>query len=112
MPMRYEIVAREGVIGWSELEFGDPPSGLAYGRFHPSDVYRSASHAGPDAELHARPEGTDEFFRASGGVFIQDLSADHGTEEIKVSVVGLDADTYEQYFSAHLEMYERQFRST
>ena len=109
--MRYEVVAREGVIGWSELEFGDPPSGLAYGRFHPSDYYRSSSHAGPDAELHARPEGTDAFFRVSGGVFIEDLSPDHGTEGIEVSVVGLDADSYEQFFSKHLEAYEQQFRS-
>ena len=108
--MRYEVVAREGVIGWSELEFGDPPSGLAYGRFHPSDLYRSASHAGPDADLHARPEGTDEFFRATGGVFIEDHSSDHGPEGLEVSVVGLDADTYEQFFPEHLKVYEQQFR--
>jgi hypothetical protein len=109
--MRYEVLAREGVIGWSELEFGDPPSGLAYGRFHPSDLYRSSRHAGPDAELHARPEGSDELFRTSGGVFIEDLSSDHGPEAIEVSVVGLDADTYERYFPEHLKAHEQQFRS-
>lgn len=109
--MRYEVVAREGVIGWSELEFGDPPSGLAYGRFHPSDLYQPSTHAGPDADLHARLEGSDEFFRASGGVFIEDLSPDHGPEGIEVSVIGLDADTYERYFPEHLTVYEQQFRS-
>jgi hypothetical protein len=108
--MRYEVVTREGVIGWSELEHGDPPSGLVYGRFYPSELYRSSSHAGPDADLHARPEGNDEFFRATGGVFIEDHSSDHGPEGIEVRIVGLVADTYEHFFPEHLEVYERQFR--
>ena len=108
--MRYEVLTREGVIGWSELEHGDPPSGLAYGRFHPSDLYRSSSHAGPDADLHARPAKTDKLFRATDGVFIEDHSSDHGPDAIEVSVVGLDADTYELLFPEHLEVYERQFR--
>lgn len=109
--MRFEMVTPEGTIGWSELEHGDPPKGLAYGRFHPTALYQASRHAGPDADLHARPEGSEEYFRPSGGVFIEDLSAEFGPEEIEVSVIGLDAETYERFFPEHLTVHEQQFRS-
>src|SRR5262245_37185383 len=99
--MRYEVLSREGRIGWSELEFGDPPMGVAHGRFHPSDLYRSSSHAGQNTDLRARPEGSDEFFQPTGGVFIEDLSSEFGPEGIEVSVLGLDADTYRRFFPRH-----------
>ena len=109
--MRYEVLSGGSCIGWSELEFGDPPMGVAHGRFHPSDFYRSALHAGPEADLRARPEGSDEFFQPSAGVFIEDLSAEFGPEGIEVSVLGLDAQVYRRFFSHHVQSYENQFRS-
>jgi hypothetical protein len=109
--MRYEVLPGDTQIGWSELEFGDPPMGVAHGRFHPSDHYRSSSHAGSNTDLRARPEGSGEFFQPSGGVFIEDLSADFGPEGIEVSILGLDGATYRRFFPHHVKTYEEQFRS-
>ena len=61
--MRFEVLSGDTRIGWSELEFGDPPMGVAHGRFYPSDFYRSSRHAGLDGDLRARPEGSEEFFK-------------------------------------------------
>jgi hypothetical protein len=109
--MRYEVLSGDARIGWSELEFGDPPMGVAHGRFHPSDLYRASSHAGPNADLRARPEGSEQFFQPSAGVFIEDLSSEFGPEGIEVNVIGLDAGTYERVFPHHLKKYEEQFHS-
>jgi len=108
--MRYEILSGGSCIGWSELEFGDPPMGVAQGRFYPTDLYQSAIHAGPDRDLRARPEGSDEFFQPSAGVFIEDLSAELGPDGIEVSVLGLDAEVYQQFFPQHVKAYENHFR--
>ena len=109
--MRYEVFSGEFCIGWSELEFGDPPMGVAHGRFYPSDLYLSSRHTGPDADLRARPEGSQDLFQPSGGVFIEDLSADFGPEGIEVSILGLDEPTYRRFFSHHVKTYEDQFPS-
>jgi hypothetical protein len=108
--MRYEVLSREARIGWSELEFGDPPMGVAHGRFHPSDLYQSARHAGPNADLRARPEGSDEYFQPAGGVLIEDLSSEFGPEGIEVTVLGLDAATYQRFFPQLVKTHEDQFR--
>jgi hypothetical protein len=42
--MRYEVFAGDVVIGWSELEKGDPPMGVALGVLHPG----TATGAGRD----------------------------------------------------------------
>jgi hypothetical protein len=74
-------------------------------------VRRPSRHAGANADLRARPEGSAEFFRPIGGVFIQDLSADLGPEGIEVSILGLDGESYRRFFPKHARAYEDQFRS-
>ena len=107
--MRCEVFFGDALIGWSELEHGDPPTGVAYGRFFPSELYVQSAHAGSDVGLRARLEGEEEFFRAKG-VHIEDLCDDFGPEEIEVSVIGLESETYEHYFPHHVKNYEQQFR--
>ena len=109
--MRFEVLSGDTRIGWSELEFGDPPMGVAHGRFYPSDFYRSSRHAGLDGDLRARPEGSEEFFKPSGGVFIEDLSTEFEPEGIEVSILGLDAETYSRFFPHHVKTYDDQFPS-
>jgi len=90
--VRFEILAGDVVIGWSELESGDPPMGVALGRLHFTPAYGSAPVA---TALHVRPEG-EPFFEPCGGVFITDLRDELGDDAIEVSVLGLDAQTYAQ----------------
>jgi hypothetical protein len=107
--MRCEVFSGDALIGWSELEHGDPPMGVAYGRFIPSELYVPAVHAGSDVGLRARPEGEQAFFPAKG-VHIEDLCDDFGPEEIEVSVLGLESAAYLHYFPDHVRNYEQQFR--
>jgi hypothetical protein len=106
--MRFEVHFGDVLIGWSELEFGDPPRGIAYGRFFPAASYVSSVHAGPDVVLHMRPEGGEEFSQRATGVHIEDLSADFGPEAIEVSIVGLEFDAYEHLFAHHVKAYKMQ----
>jgi hypothetical protein len=107
--MRCEVFFGDALIGWSELEHGDPPMGIAYGRFIPSVLYVPATHAGSEVALRARPEGEDQFFPAEG-VHIEDLRDDFGPEEIEVTVLGLGSVAYAHYFPDHVRNYEQQFR--
>ena len=85
--------------------------GVAHGRFHPSELYNSPRHAGPNTDLRARPEGSELFFQPSGGVFIEDLSGEFGPEGIEVSILGLDEANYRRFFANHVKTYEDQFPS-
>ena len=108
--MRYEVLSGDAIIGWSELECGDPPMGVAFGRFHPSNLYVPSRHSGPNCGLRVRPEGGDEFIEPSEYVFIEDRSTEFGLEGIEVSILGLGAATYERFFLDHVKRYEAQFR--
>lgn len=106
--MRYEVFSGDALIGWSDLEAGDPPMGVASGILRPTPAYPGALAAGN--QLRVRPEG-GEFFEPAFGVHVENYSADLGPEGIEVSVVGIEAATYERWFSDHLRRYEEQFRS-
>jgi hypothetical protein len=103
--MRYEFLVNNIVIGWSELERGDPPMGVAEGVLHPTAAYRQMK-AG--CHVAVRAEG-GEFLVPAGGVCIDDRSAELGIDGIEVHVLGLDWVTYERYFPHHMEAYEGQF---
>jgi hypothetical protein len=106
--MHFEIVSNGKIIGLSEFEQGDPPMGVASGRFLPNEEYR----IGIDVEndLRVRPEG-GEFLSPEGGVVITNYSADLGPDGIEVAVLGLDAETYQSLFPQHVRAYESQFES-
>lgn len=104
--MRYEVLAGDVVIGWSELETGDPPMGVASGVLHPNEFYdRALAVAGG---LRVRPEG-GELFEPVAGVQIEDYSRELGPEGIEVSVLGLDAEIYDRYFPMHVKAYKDRF---
>lgn len=109
--MRFEVLSGNTVIGWSHFELGDPPMGVVYGRFFPSESYVSSQHAGPYSGLRARPEGHEQVLEPSEGVCIEDRSADFGSEGIEVSILGLASEVYSRVFPHHLKTYEDQLRS-
>jgi len=114
---RFEIFSGSVLIGWSELEFGDAPMGVAFGRFLPAPSYGSvqpivvAAAGGPLPEsLHLSVRECDgQLLQVSGGVHMVDCSAEAGPEGLEVSVLGVPYPSYESLFPEHVAAYERQF---
>ena len=113
---RFEVLSRGSIIGWSQLESGDPPMGVATGRLVPSQAYEAvqsefvALRDAPQTELAlaVRIAG-GELLDCSGGVRVEDYSAE--LAEIHVSVLGIGYPGYGQLFPEHVAAYERQSAS-
>jgi hypothetical protein len=112
--MRFEILL--GDVGLSELEFGDPPMGVAFGLFVPSPGYSSIEAVCKSAtvsskvhiELSAREIG-GQTIPSSGGVCVFDYSDELGPSGREVSVLGIPGPLYQQLFPDHVAAYDEQF---
>lgn len=113
---KFDIYSGESLIGWSQLEYGDPPMGVAFGKFVPAPGYEAirsivASLYGKDdsaLRLSARlPDGTA--LEALGGVHVEDVSDEYGEEGREVTVLGVTYPSYEVLFPEHVASYQRQF---
>jgi hypothetical protein len=106
--MRYEVFAGDELIGWSELEKGDPPMGVAEGRLMTTPAYCPTQHALPhQPQLRIRAVG--DTFLEHTGAYIEDQSAALGPDGIEVIILGLPLDSYRRHFSQHLKAYAEQF---
>ncbi|MBD8900441.1 hypothetical protein [Rhodanobacter sp. DHG33] len=113
---QFHIYSGEQLIGQSELEFGDPPMGVAFGKFTPTPAYANIqsqviSLTGKNqASLHLSAcLHSGEALEAVGGVCIADYSAEFGEDGLEVSVLGISSPVYEHLFPHHVAAYERQF---
>jgi hypothetical protein len=113
---RFEVLSGEIVIGQSELETGDPPMGVASGRFFPMSPYaqvQPATLAARDGSqshltLSVRLVGGADL-PAQGGVQILDYSAELGPEGLEVHVLGIGYLLYEKLFPLQVAAYESKF---
>jgi len=85
----FEVFAGSTLVGYSELEHGDPPMGVAEGKFMPSPAYRAiqpsvvAAREGSQAHLALTVRTADgRELPAQSGFRIADYSAELGAEEI------------------------------
>jgi hypothetical protein len=110
----YKVFAGKTLIGHSALETGDPPMGVASGKFLPLPAYSAVqsqcitSRDLPQAHLELsiiRPSG--ELLPAVHGVAILDYSVEIG--EIEVHAVGIGYPLYEQLFPQQVAAYAKQF---
>jgi len=113
--LRFEIFSNGQRIGWSDLELGDPPMGVAFGVFVPSPDYSSFQQ-----QIRASTQRDQRHFnfavhivegrqiRASG-VSIADYSADCGPDAIEITVLGIEYPDYGEIFPAHVDAYRHQF---
>lgn len=113
---RFEILAGGVVIGHSELEHGDPPMGVATGRFFPLTAYEAIQ-----PQVVAARDGSQEglgfsvrvaggqTIPAQGGVRIDDYSAELGDDGIEVDVLRIAYPLYEELFPGRHEEYARGF---
>jgi hypothetical protein len=88
---RFEVFADSNLVGYSELEWGDPPMGVAGARFFPLSAYEViqplAVAARDTSQAHLAlsvqtPDGRT--IPAQGGVQIIDYSSELGDEGLEV----------------------------
>lgn len=115
--MRFAVKLGTDIIGFSELEGGDPRMGVAHGRFMPSPAYSSVRQycierrdqgaiiAGIVVET---AEGIP--IECSGPIQIMDLSPDLGDNGIQIFLCGIVNPSYSELFPQHVEAYRKQFR--
>jgi hypothetical protein len=115
---RFEVLSGSTLVGYSELEAGDPPMGVALGRFIPLLAYDSiksavvATSEADQSNLHLSVCLADgSVLPAQGGVQIVDFSAELGPEGLQVHVLGIGYPLYQELFPAHVAAYERQLRT-
>ena len=113
---RFKIFSGQTLIGWSDLEAGDPPMGVAFGQFIPTATYAEvqnsiiASNESDQCCLSLSAKtAEDVHLEATGGIHITDLSTELGSESIEISVLGIEFAVYEILFSEHVSAYKKQF---
>jgi hypothetical protein len=112
--MRFIVKVGNEIVGFSELESGDPPMGVAFGRFVPTAAYKSIQqHCMADA-WQPIPTLTVEFeegqpLERSGPVQIIDCGPEFGEKGIQVFVNGIPYPLYGELFPQHVERYRKQF---
>lgn len=113
--MRFEVRLGNEVVGFSDLEGGDPPMGVAGGKFLPTSAYSSIQRHCIDHRDHWVPIpglsvwiASGELIECQGGVVILDYSSEIG--EIQVEVSGIPYPLYGELFPQHVQAYKDQFK--
>ena len=112
--MRFIVKVGNEIVGFSELESGDPPMGVASGRLVPTEVYKSIQQHcmveawQPIPTLTVELEGGQQI-ETSMGVEIIDFGPEFGEEGIQVFANGIPYPLYGELFPQHVERYRKQF---
>ena len=115
--MGFKIYIDNEIIGYSELECGDPAMGVAFAILCATEAYNNYQQIFIDRDfekierlnLYAIAEDGIKF-EPVGGVAILDYSMEIGEEEIEVSLLGLHWEIYQKYFPHHIEADENHFK--
>lgn len=100
----FSVYAKGSLIGSTNLEFGDPPMGVALGRFFPLVAYAVvqaevvSARCGDQAALALSVATPDGRKIVCVGVHIADYSADLGDDGMEISVLGIEWPPYEELF--------------
>jgi hypothetical protein len=115
--MRFEVLSESVVIGYSNLEAGDPAMGVAGGKFLPSPAYADiqpaviAARNGLQSHLALTVRLVNSIeLPARGGVVIEDYSTELGADDgLRVEVLGIGYPLYEELFPDHVAAYHAHF---
>ena len=116
--MRFKIRFKNEIVGYSDLETGDAPMGVAAGRFIPTRSYsliqshclKHRDHWQSIPELTVETDGGTPI-ECSGGIQIIDFSQELGEVGIEVHLNGVTNPPYGELFPHHVKAYQNQFRS-
>lgn len=114
---QFEILANSVVIGYTAFELGDPPMGVAFGKFIPIATYKAVQptiiqYTGREVvgiALAVRIASTQQLIQCLG-VAITDYSAQFGAEGLEVAALGIGYPPYADLFPHHVDAYENQFK--
>ena len=114
--MRFQVKLGNEIVGFTALEAGDAPMGVASGRFLPTSAYSSIQ---PYCIEHrdrwlpipglavSVPDGSP--IECSGSVQIVDFSVELGEAGIEIYLNGVTNPRYEELFPHHVEAYKKQW---
>ena len=115
----FSIYSGEALIGWSAFEAGDPPMGVAFGKFIPApgyDAIRSTIiglRGKDDGALRLSARRVDGIrLDPLGGVHIADHADELGEDGREVTALGISYPLYEALFPKHVAVYHRQFSTS
>ncbi|MBN2990868.1 hypothetical protein JWR97_04780 [Pseudomonas cedrina subsp. fulgida] len=110
---RFEIFSDGQPIGWSDLEHGDPPMGVAHGLFIPGPGY-----SGIQEQVRASTQRDQRHFKftvrvdgvevPASGVSIADYSVNSEADEMEVAVLGIEYPAYGDVFPEHVAAYKQR----
>ncbi|WP_231740103.1 hypothetical protein [Ectopseudomonas composti] len=111
---QFTVYSNATVIGYSELESGDAPMGVAFGAFKPTDEYSMIRHECLNNHLNQDALKLSVHTNAGlvipcAGVSILDYSAEAGTELIELNILGIPYQIYNELFPEHVASYNQQF---
>ena len=115
---RFSILHNGRVIGWSALEFGDPPMGVAFGQFIASNAFddflSKEDGVGLDSTGALKWSGLALVEADFGpvpcdGIGLTRCVSDRGIE-LEVTALGVPYPEYATLFPLHIQEYETQFR--
>ena len=111
------------LIGRSELEGGDPPMGVAFGQFEPTDGFTPLRNAMKPARDGAGKEQRDARYLAglraktADGIALVCLHVEvfeygeaDGRFAREVHCLGIEQPSYTELFPHHVKAYEDQFK--
>jgi hypothetical protein len=111
---RFRVLANGDVIGTTNLEFGDPPMGVAFGVFFPNERYAPFRDATPLLETGVRAVSLqapdDTIVPAQVGAYIRDVEVEPGERELEVEALGIPYPQYDDLFPEHVRAYKAMFR--
>lgn len=111
---RFSIYSELILVGYSSLESGDPPMGVAFGQFEPTTGY-------PAIQNECRTNHFDQSGLAlsvkteaglvipSMGIAILDYAEELLPDCIEISILGIPTAFYEELFPDHVIKYTHQF---
>src|SRR5688500_5120961 len=110
---QFRVFAGNTLIGHSCLEFGDPPMGVAFGKFQPTQAYDNMRKQCIAARLNGSQEHLqlsvrsfdEELLTARGGVGILDAT-ELSVSEIEVEILGIPYSQYQKLFPEHVAAYD------
>lgn len=106
----FKVYSAATFVGTSSLEHGDPPMGVAFGRFIPAQGY-----AAIQAECRANHQDQSRLqlsVRTPSGETIQcaGVAILEAGGESELNVLGISHPPYAELFPQHLARYESQFK--
>lgn len=113
LQMRFSIYSGLVLVGYSALDYGDPPMGVAFGQFEPADGYAAIQnqcstnhHDQTVLDLSVQTEAG--LVIPCAGLAILDYSEELAPPCIEVNIFDIPHPLYGELFPQHVTLYERQ----